>query len=85
MIKLAVIAAIMATPLMAAECADTQEMYSVMKDRYGEERKSLGTTNGNIIEMWANEDIGSWTVLITNPNGVSCMLAAGQNYNEAAF
>ena len=35
--------------------------------------------NGGVLEVLSSEK-GSWTILVTMPNGVSCMLATGQSW-----
>jgi hypothetical protein len=35
--------------------------------------------NGNIVELFTSEK-GSWTLLLTLPTGVSCLIAAGDNW-----
>ena len=37
------------------------------------------TTGGGIIEIFASDE-GSWTMVITQPNGVSCLIAVGQDW-----
>ena len=36
-----------------------------------------------VMEIWASEETGTFTVLITNPQGVSCIVAAGTDFFEA--
>jgi hypothetical protein len=35
------------------------------------------TTGGGIVEVYALPE-GSWTLVMTQPNGMSCLIAAGQ-------
>ena len=35
--------------------------------------------NGGVIELYTSEK-GSWTLLLTQPTGVSCLIAAGDNW-----
>ncbi|MFT4962593.1 MAG: hypothetical protein ACI92Z_003693 [Paracoccaceae bacterium] len=36
-----------------------------------------------LMEIWSSPETGSYTVLLTNPNGVSCIVAAGTDFFEA--
>lgn len=36
-----------------------------------------------VMEIWASEETGTFTVLVTNPQGVSCIVAAGTDFFEA--
>lgn len=35
-----------------------------------------------LMEIWASTETGTYTVLVTNPNGVSCIVAAGTDFFE---
>lgn len=38
-------------------------------------------SNGGVVEVLAaSEDAGTWTIIVTMPNGVSCLLASGQHF-----
>jgi hypothetical protein len=51
-----------------------------LKKAYSEAPVSMGlTTGGGIIEVFASEE-GSWTMVITQPSGVSCLIAVGQDW-----
>ena len=50
-------------------------------ERYGETRRSIGLQHGSgIVELWASERTGSWTILVTNTAGETCMMAAGEAF-----
>ena len=36
--------------------------------------------NGTLLEVFASKDTGSWTILITLPNGMSCLTLVGDNW-----
>ena len=40
-------------------------------------------SNGSVIEVLASED-GSWTMLVTHPNGATCVYAAGEAWETVA-
>ena len=49
---------------------------------YAEAPVSMGvTTSGSVIEVFASET-GTWTLVITQPNGLSCLIAAGQDWES---
>ena len=42
----------------------------------------MGVAKGNgVIEVYASPKV-TWTLVITQPNGVSCLIAAGQDLEE---
>ncbi len=39
-------------------------------------------SNGSLIELYAKRDKSSWTLVMTRPSGLSCVLVAGEEWNE---
>ncbi len=39
-------------------------------------------SNGALIELYANHDRSSWTLVMTRPAGISCVLVAGEEWND---
>ncbi|SHJ87109.1 hypothetical protein SAMN05444000_11499 [Shimia gijangensis] len=76
-----------APPAHAANCAmrDTvverlSTMYSEALTAGGLQGKQNSTT---FIEVWASKESGTFTVIITNPQGVSCVVAAGTDWFQS--
>lgn len=64
-----------------ASCADREVVVKMLADDYGESIQSIGIgQNGSVIEVYANEETGTWTVLLTRPNGITCLMASGHAY-----
>ena len=38
--------------------------------------------NGALVELFASRDRSSWTLAMTRPGGMSCVLVAGQEWNQ---
>ncbi len=38
--------------------------------------------NGALIELYAKRDKSSWTLVMTRPGGLSCVLVAGEDWND---
>ena len=38
------------------------------------------STTGDMVEILADGTDGSWTIVMTLPNGLSCLVAAGENW-----
>ncbi len=59
-------------------CGERANMVRLLSDKYGETRRSMGLTDGQaVVEMYASDETGSWSILITDTQGTTCMLAAG--------
>jgi hypothetical protein len=63
-------------------CAPHADMLAVLAKQYGEAPQAIGLVNGNhVIEVLSSKQ-GSFTILVTKPDGVACILAAGQEFEE---
>jgi len=41
----------------------------------------MGIANyGGLVEILSSQSGTSWTIILTMPNGVTCMIAAGENW-----
>lgn len=74
---------IAATPLAEAQtrsaCAERGQVIERLAEKYGETLQSMGLhQNNGVVEVYASEDTGTWTILVTRPDGMACLLAAGQ-------
>ncbi|QUJ76883.1 hypothetical protein KDD17_02145 [Sulfitobacter albidus] len=69
----------------ARNCAPRDVVVERLATGYGETRQSVGLgANNAMVEVFASEETGSWTILITAPSGVSCLVASGQSFEEVA-
>lgn len=61
----------------AAACAPHNEFAKHLATNYKEQSQGIGvTTDGSLFEIFAS-DAGTWSLLITNGNKISCIVAAG--------
>ncbi len=50
---------------------------------YGEVRRGGGLAGPTaIFEIWASDVTGTWTILKTTPNGLTCVMAVGDNWQD---
>lgn len=62
-------------------CATRDLVVERLASKYGESRQSLGLgTQGAMVEIFANQESGSWTITVTMPNGSTCLMATGQAF-----
>ena len=63
------------------KCTQRSEFVSYLADAYGEKPVAIGMTgNGSVTELLKSIDGDSWTIIKTTPNGISCQVAAGENW-----
>lgn len=63
-------------------CENRDKIAQTLKKDYSEVPVSVGLDNaGRMIEVFASTK-GSWTMLMTMPSGVSCLMATGNSWTE---
>lgn len=75
-------AALFALPVKAQpQCNTHDEVQSQLAKKYNEHPISAGVThNGGLIEVYATEDGATWSIVISGPNGVSCLVSSGEGW-----
>lgn len=79
----ALLLSITAQPAAAqAVCGPHAQIVKLLNNSLSEKRVSVGlNNNGQVIEVFASEG-GGWTMVVTRPNGISCILAAGDAWRN---
>lgn len=63
-------------------CGERVDIIDTLQKRYQEIPVSMGLAgNGGIVEVFASQK-GSWTILLTRPTGVSCVVSAGEAWES---
>ncbi len=66
-------------------CAPRQIVLERLAVKYGETRQSIGVASNNaVVEVFASQDTGSWTITVTTPTGLTCLVASGQSFETLA-
>ncbi|MCF6430806.1 MULTISPECIES: hypothetical protein [unclassified Leisingera] len=66
-------------------CAPRDTVIKRLAEKYGESRQSIGVgQKGMVMETFASGKTGSWTITVTTPNGMTCLVASGQSYEVLA-
>lgn len=81
-------AVLMTGPALAQSgpnCAPREIVVDRLASKYGETRQSMGLgANNAVVEVFASDDSGSWTITVTSANGMTCLVASGQAYETLA-
>lgn len=65
------------------QCGTHSKVVEVLAEKYGETLQSRALFSGvpaTMMEVYANLESGTFTILQTNANGFSCMVGTGKEY-----
>ena len=82
--SLAVAAALLPGALHAqANCGARDSVVDKLSVKYGEAFSGGGLQNAeSIFEVWHSAEKGTWTILMTRADGITCIMASGTNWRE---
>lgn len=60
-------------------CQPTEVVTSTLTENYGEHEIFGGLdAQERLVQMYLNPETGTWTAVMSTPNGISCVVAAGE-------
>ncbi len=69
----------------ARKCAPRADVLQRLAESYGETRRGIGISRqGAVMELFASDQSGSWTITVTLPDGMTCLVASGRAYEQMA-
>lgn len=72
-------AAAQGTPTMI--CGTRDHVVGQITGRHGERARSIGLAPRNrIVEVFASDETGTWTIIVTTADGRSCLMASGDHF-----
>lgn len=61
-------------------CADRDSVVARLTG-LGEAQSGLGlSTKGQVFEIWASPDTGTWTIVLSHSTGLSCIMSYGSGW-----
>lgn len=68
-----------------SNCAPRDVVIQRLADGFGETRQSMGLgANNSVVEVFASLESGTWSITLTSPNGLMCLVATGQAFEALA-
>lgn len=62
-------------------CGARETVTDLLAERRGESLTAVGLRSPEILlEVWTSPDSGSWTLLLSRADGVSCVISAGTDW-----
>jgi len=90
--RLALVSALLLMPMVSVvgsalaedvPCGNKTDVAKLLDDRYGETPISNGLQgNGELMQVYASPETGTWTMVTTTAQGVSCVVATGQRWSD---
>jgi hypothetical protein len=69
----------------APQCDTRETVTALLADRYGETRRALGIAGSTaVMELFASDATGTWSITLALPDGRMCLMASGSNYESVA-
>ncbi len=76
------------TPAIAANCAERETVVERLQSHYDEEPTAAGLQklkdSQALVEVWASQETGTFTVMMTLPDGMTCIVATGTDWHQTA-
>jgi hypothetical protein len=73
--------AALAPPAHAMVCAPREGLVAALTGSYGETLAARGLQNArSIVELWTSAETGTFTVLVSRADGISCVLSTGTHW-----
>ncbi len=73
-------------PAHAANCANRDLVVERLQSKYDESFAAGGLqssrTKQGLVEVWASHKTGTFTVMLTTPEGMTCVLATGTDWHQ---
>ncbi len=68
----------------SAICKARDSLLTQLEQKYGEVPMAIGVANGALIELLTAKDGITWTIILTSPKGMSCLIASGDGWQPLA-
>lgn len=69
----------------APQCDTREVVTALLADRYGETRRAVGLAgDAAVMELFASEATGTWSITVTLPDGEMCLMASGSGFEAVA-
>lgn len=64
-------------------CHSHSALAEMLNQKYAEQPSAIGLqANGHLVEVFVSNDRTSWTIVVTRPDGWSCIVAVGEHWES---
>jgi hypothetical protein len=86
LLKLAALGVALCLPTAAwgqTICNTRDSVVSQLSNKYKETTVAVGVTNtGGLVEVLSSPDGNTWTIIVTKPKGMSCLVLSGEGWRQ---
>ncbi len=76
-------ALVASTAMAQPQCNERDNVLELLAKKYQETPIAAGVTNtGGLVEVHTDHNSGTWTIIVTTPQGMSCLVAAGEGWRN---
>ncbi len=61
-------------------CMARESLLTQLQEKYGEVPVALGVADGALVELLTAKNGLTWTIILTSPKGMSCLIASGDGW-----
>ena len=66
-------------------CGPRKIIVEQLKQKFKERSGGMGLSNGVLFEIWSAPETGTFTILTTTPQNISCIMATGNDWSFATL
>jgi hypothetical protein len=64
-------------------CGSRDSVVENLAEKFMEHHVASGfQSEAGLLEIWASSEVGTWTILMTHPDGKTCVVASGTHWLE---
>jgi hypothetical protein len=68
---------------LAPACHSHADLTKMLNQKFAEQPSALGVqANGHLVEVFVSNQGTSWTIVVTRPDGWSCIVAVGEHWES---
>jgi hypothetical protein len=68
---------------VAPACHSHADLAKMLGEKFAEQPSALGVqANGHLVEVFVSNEGTSWTIVVTRPDGWSCIVAVGEHWES---
>ena len=80
-----IVALATSTATAQPKCDARDSVVKHLASKYKENPVAIGVTNsGGLVEVLSTKNGTTWTIIVTTPQGMSCLVAAGEGWRNKA-